>query len=54
MPPESIYLSELQVGSDARGRGVGGELLDWVEREAEVDGQKKRASGTRPPPSYGR
>ena len=38
VPPESLYLSELQVGSDARGRGVGGELLDWVEREAAASG----------------
>ncbi len=36
IPRESFYLSELQVRSDRRGRGVGGELLTWVECEAEA------------------
>jgi ribosomal protein S18 acetylase RimI-like enzyme len=38
IPPDSFYITNVHVASACRGKGVGGELLDWAEQAAITSG----------------
>jgi protein-tyrosine phosphatase len=39
-PPDAVYVHRLVVSSEARGRGIGDQLLDWAQDQATASGRR--------------